>query len=116
MNAFKCHKRGRALQIAYRAKDITEAHIVAGLLNANGIESHVGGHYLQGAMGEIGAAGFSNVHVEDEDVYPARQVITEYEASSRVAPAKPSHSSKPDSYARWFLLVMAVLVLIWLSL
>lgn len=116
MNAFKCHKRGKALQIAYRAKDITEAHIVAGLLKANDIETHVGGDYLQGAMGEIGAAGFSNIHVEDEDFYSARQVITEYEASSRVTLAKNSDESKPDSYARWFLLVLAVLTLIWLNL
>jgi hypothetical protein len=104
------------LQIAYRAKDITEAHIVAGLLNANGIETHVGGHYLQGAMGEIGAAGFSNVHVEDEDLYPARQLVAEYEASGRVAPAAEGDDGKPDSYARWFLLFIAVLALILLNL
>lgn len=104
------------MQIAYRAKDITEAHIVAGLLKAHGIETYVGGDYLQGAMGEIGAAGFSNIHVQDEDLYPARQVITEYEASSRVTPAKSSGEGKPDSYARWFLLVLAVLALIWLNL
>ncbi|SHK76623.1 Putative signal transducing protein [Marinobacter antarcticus] len=104
------------MQIAYRAKDITEAHIVAGLLKANGIETYVGGHYLQGAMGEIGAAGFSNIHVEDEDLYPARQLVAEYEASSRVTPAEESSDDKPDSYARWFLLVMAVLALIWLNL
>ncbi|WP_303285526.1 DUF2007 domain-containing protein [Marinobacter sp. SS8-8] len=34
------------MQIAYRARDITEAHIVAGLLEANGIEAFVGGHCL----------------------------------------------------------------------
>lgn len=70
------------MQIAYRARDITEAHIVAGMLKANGIEAYVGGHYLQGAMGEIGAAGFSTVHVDDEDVYRARVVIDEYEAGA----------------------------------
>ena len=70
------------MQIAYRARDITEAHIVAGLLEANGIEAHVGGHYLQGAMGDIGAAGFSNVHVDDEDLYRARQLVFEYEQTS----------------------------------
>ena len=47
------------MQIAYRARDITEAHIIAGLLRANHIEAHVGGHYLQGALGEIGAAGLN---------------------------------------------------------
>jgi len=104
------------LQIAYRARDITEAHIVAGLLKANGIESHVGGHYLQGAMGEIGAAGFSNVHVEDEDLYPARQLVAEYEASGRVTQAPQRNDNKPNSYARWFLVAVASLALIWLNL
>lgn len=41
------------MQIAYRARDITEAHIVAGMLEANGIDAYVGGHYLQGAMGKL---------------------------------------------------------------
>ncbi|MDN6318477.1 MAG: putative signal transducing protein [Marinobacter sp.] len=103
------------MQIAYRAKDITEAHIVAGLLKANGIATHVGGDYLQGAMGEIGAAGFSNIHVQDEDLYPARKVITEYEASNRAATTVDSGNDKPGSYARWLLLAMAALVLIWLN-
>lgn len=69
------------MQIAYRARDITEAHIVAGLLRANGIEVHVGGHYLQGAMGEIGTAGFTNVHVADENWARARALLEAYEAN-----------------------------------
>lgn len=103
------------MHIAYRAKDITEAHIVAGLLNANGIETHVGGLYLQGAMGEIGAAGFSNVYVADEDLYPARQLVAEYEASNRASPTMEKSDDRPNAWAHWFLLAM-VFVLIWLSL
>lgn len=95
---------------------MTEAHIVAGLLKANGIVTHVGGDYLQGAMGEIGAAGFSNIHVQDEDLYPARKVITEYEENNSAAMIAERGEEKPDSYARWFLLAMAVLVLTWLTL
>lgn len=68
------------MQIAYRARDITEAHIVAGFLSANDIEAHVGGHYLQGGLGEIGTMGFSNVHVDDEDLGRARVLVREYEA------------------------------------
>lgn len=66
--------------IIYKAQDIIEAHIVAGLLNAEGIESHVSGHYLQGGIGELAVAGFANVHVLDEDVLQAKQVIAEYES------------------------------------
>jgi hypothetical protein len=106
------------LQIAYRARDITEAHIVAGLLEANGIEAHVGGHYLQGAMGEIGAAGFSNVHVDDEDLYRARQLVSEYEQTSggSVSRAASNDEDRPDYYARWFLLALAIVALILLQI
>ena len=69
------------MQIVYRAGDITEAHIIAGLLRANAIEAYVGGHYLQGAMGEIGTAGFTNVHVADADWILARHLIEDYEAN-----------------------------------
>lgn len=106
------------MQIAYRARDITEAHIVAGLLEANGIEAFVGGHYLQGAMGEIGAAGFSNVHVDDEDLYQARQLVSEYEQSSGSSASSISRKSddRPDHYARWFLLGLAIVGLILLQI
>ncbi|MFO7527609.1 MAG: DUF2007 domain-containing protein [Marinobacter sp.] len=100
------------MQIAYRARDITEAHIVAGFLEVHGIESYVGGHYLQGALGEIGAAGFSNVHVDDEDLYRARELIREYEEGDSTVTATSSDQDKPDQYARWFLL--ALIVTVWL--
>ena len=63
------------MQIVYRAQDISEAHIIAGMLQSNGIEAHVGGYYLQGALGEIGVSGFANVHVSDADVTLARSMI-----------------------------------------
>jgi hypothetical protein len=70
------------LKIIYRAGDLSEAHIVAGLLEANGIDSHVGGHYLQGGIGELAAADFATVHVADEDVARAKAIIAEYESNN----------------------------------
>ena len=99
------------MQIAYRARDITEAHIVAGMLEANGIDTYVGGHYLQGVMGEIGAVGFSNVHVDDEDVYRARVLIDQYESDRVVAASQRDEHDKPDHYARWF--IVAIVALVW---
>lgn len=102
------------MQIAYRARDLAEAHIVAGLLQSRGIESHVGGHYLQGAMGEIGAAGFTNVHVEDEDYSRARVLVAEYESSA--PPETSSHvgqvEGRANRYATWFLLFLAVVMVV----
>jgi len=73
------------LKIIFNASNLSEAHIVAGLLNANGIETHVGGHYLQGGIGELAAADFATVHVADEDVARASVLIAEYEDSNKAA-------------------------------
>ena len=63
----------------YDASDITEAHIVCGMLEAHGIAAHVGGHYLQGGVGELMVQGFASVYVEDSEVVTARSLIDAYE-------------------------------------
>ncbi len=65
--------------LIYSAKDITEAHIVSGMLSSNGIEAHVGGHYLQGGIGELPAINTANIFVAKEDLCEAQKIITEYE-------------------------------------
>lgn len=69
----------------YNAKDITEAHIVKGMLLANGINAYVNGHYLQGGIGELAAMDFASVHVDESDVQAARELIDDYE---RAEPAE----------------------------
>ncbi len=68
------------MKIIYNARDIIEAHIVSGMLNANGIETHVGGYYLQGGVGDVAVFDFANVQVADEDVELALPLVAEYEA------------------------------------
>jgi hypothetical protein len=70
------------MKLVYSASDIIEANIVAGMLKAHGIESHVGGYYLQGGIGELAARDFVNVHVADEDVGLAKALIEDYEKAS----------------------------------
>ena len=72
------------MKIAYRASDIIEAHIVAGMLEAHGIAAHVGGHYLQGAIGDLPPLGIANVSVADEDIEAAMAVIAEYQQAEGV--------------------------------
>ncbi|MEZ5449562.1 MAG: DUF2007 domain-containing protein [Thiolinea sp.] len=67
----------------YRAANITEAHLVAGMLEAQGIAAHVGGHYLQGGVGEIATMDFARVWVADEDYEAARPLIAEYKTGHR---------------------------------
>lgn len=70
------------MKLVYSASDIIEANIVAGMLQANGIDAHVGGYYLQGGIGELAARDFANVHVADEDVALAKRLIEDYEKAS----------------------------------
>ncbi len=52
---------------------------MAGMLNANGIEAHVSGYYLQGGVGDIAVYDFANVQVADEDVSLALPLVAEYD-------------------------------------
>lgn len=93
----------------YKSGDITEAHIIAGLLNANDIEAHVGGFYLQGGIGDLAATDFVSVNVADEDVEAARLIVTEYEGKNR--PQAKDTSEKKHAYALP-LIVIGICVLI----
>lgn len=81
------------MQIIYRASDIVEAHIVSGMLNAQGIETYVGGHYLQGAVGDLSPLGFANVFVSDDDFDSAMPYIKEYENNALNTEADHSEAS-----------------------
>jgi hypothetical protein len=71
------------LKLIYKAKDITEAHIIAGMLTANGVRAHVSGHYLQGGIGDLAAFDFAHIYVVDEDVSLALSLIAEYEGKPK---------------------------------
>jgi hypothetical protein len=73
------------MKIIYRANDIIEAHIVAGLLHSHDIQAFVGGHYLQGGVGELVPFGFATVSVTDENIEAAESLMAEYESAG----AKP---------------------------
>jgi hypothetical protein len=98
------------LKIIYNASNLTEAHIVAGLLNANGIETHVGGHYLQGGIGELAAADFATVFVADENIVQATALIAEYEGSNK--PVTSQTENKRNVYITPIMVIALSLLLI----
>lgn len=67
------------MKVIYRTQDIVEAHILAGLLQSRGLEAYVGGHYLQGGIGELAALDSATLSVDDADEPVARAIIAEYE-------------------------------------
>ena len=72
-------EQGGNMEIVYKAGNIIEAHIVAGMLNACEIPTYVGGHFLQGAVGDRSPTGFANVFVASEHFDQAAALVAEYE-------------------------------------
>ena len=71
------------MKIIYRANDIIEAHIVAGYLESHGIKAFVGGHYLQGGVGELVAFGFATVSVVNDNTGVAEALMQEYDNAGK---------------------------------
>lgn len=105
------------MKTIYKAGNITEAHIVAGMLEARGIQNHVGGHYLQGGAGEIGSIDLARVFVADEDYEAALSVITEYEASQPTYDPEDTPSASGVCFAKpvlfWGFIILLILLFLW---
>ena len=102
------------MKTIYRAADILEAHIVAGMLNAEGIEAEVAGFYQQGAVGQLAPQDFARVMLVDErDTERAERVIAAYE-SREPEPQSEQGGREDDSSGRLagWLLVAALLLLL----
>jgi len=70
------------LQRIYVARNVSEAHIVSGMLNAAGITAEVRGHYLAGGYGElpISADTLPSVWITDaSQAGNAKALIADYE-------------------------------------
>lgn len=67
------------MEIVFKASNIIEAHIVAGMLNACEIQTYVGGYFLQGAVGDISPTGIANVFVSPQDFDQAAALVADYE-------------------------------------
>lgn len=78
----------------YQAANAVEAHMICDLLRQEGIPAQVFGEHLQGAVGELPAAGLVRVMVvEDDDYDRGRAVIARWEASMPAeAPAATASS------------------------
>src|SRR6056300_1511017 len=105
------------MQLIFKAGNITEAQIVKGLLESNGIEAYAGGYYLQGGVGGIASMDFANVQVAEEDVSKARAIIDEYEhvdlqTNGATTPSIPAKLIAKTSEGRKLFLVIIISVVI----
>ncbi|WP_322520799.1 DUF2007 domain-containing protein [Guyparkeria halophila] len=108
------------MKTIYRAADILEAHIVCGMLNAEGIEAEVAGFYQQGAVGQLAPQDFARVLLLDErDEARAERVIADYEQrepapSPERERAGEEETPEPEESSRlaWWLVIAALVVLL----
>lgn len=83
---------------------------MAGMLESNGIETHVGGHYLQGGVGDLAPTDLAQVYVDEEDVDAAQVHVQDYqsESSTLQAPSVAQHSNKALLMLAGFALIVAL--------
>ncbi|MDP3690603.1 DUF2007 domain-containing protein [Bradyrhizobium sp.] len=94
------------MKTLYHASSAIEAHMLQDLLQQERIAAFVHGEHLQGAIGELPAAGLVRVEVNDADYEMARAVVARWEAQQpREAPAP---AAAPASRLPAFLMGLAV--------
>jgi len=70
------------MQRIYEPQDLLEAELLLGMLASEGVEAHLSGQHLLGAVGELPALGLLGLLVEDDDAERARRLIAAYNAAA----------------------------------
>ena len=78
----------------YEPSNAIEAHMLIDLLKQEGIEAHIHGEALQGAMGEIPVNGLVRLLVADDDHAAARAFIDRWEDTQIEPTPRPARSAK----------------------
>lgn len=86
------------MKTVYEAANGVEAHMLCDLMQQEGITAFVRGAALQGAMGELPAAGLVRIEVAEADFARARALVEQWEASEPLtAPANPAKTERRSS-------------------
>ncbi|MFD2642420.1 putative signal transducing protein [Pseudomonas japonica] len=80
------------MQRIYEPENLMEAEVLIGMLDNEGVEAHLVGRDLLGAIGELPLHGLLGLAVADEQAEYARQLIAAYNA------AQPLPGDEPESY------------------
>ncbi|GAD64191.1 putative signal transducing protein [Aquipseudomonas alcaligenes] len=77
------------MQRIYEPQDLLEAELLLGMLASEGVEAHLAGRHLLGAVGELPALGLLGLLVEDEEAERARRLIAAYNAAAPLPGEEP---------------------------
>lgn len=79
------------MQRIYDPENLLEAELLIGMLRSEGIQAHLSGRDLMGAVGELPMQGLLGLTVPDEQAEYARQLIAAYNG------AQPLPGDEPES-------------------
>lgn len=79
------------MQRIYEPQDLMEAELLVGMLASEGIEAHLAGRDLVGAVGELPACGLLGLMVDNPHTERAQQLIAAYNG------ALPLPSDEPEN-------------------
>lgn len=77
------------MQRIYEPQDLLEAELLLGMLASEGVEAHLAGRHLLGAVGELPTLGLLGLLVEDEEAERARRLIAAYNAAAPLPGEEP---------------------------
>lgn len=86
------------MRTLYKASDGIEAQLLVDVLASEGIEARIEGEHLQGAIGELPAAGLVRLTVDEADHARARLVIERWEASAAHSPPELANPRRKLSW------------------
>jgi hypothetical protein len=88
------------MKTLYEAANSLEAHMLVDLLKQDGLHAHIQGEHLQGAVGEIPAAGLVRLLIDEQQYDQARRVVIEWEKGQ---PTPSTATSTANSNAKGLL-------------
>jgi Putative prokaryotic signal transducing protein len=73
------------MKTLYEAANSLEAHMIVDLLKQEGLSAHIQGEHLQGAVGEIPAAGLIRLLIDDQQYDAARKLVDDWDSKQPIA-------------------------------
>ncbi|HEY4068033.1 MAG TPA: DUF2007 domain-containing protein [Burkholderiaceae bacterium] len=101
------------MRTVYEAASAIEAHMLLDLLRQQGLAAQIHGEHLQGAIGELPAAGLVRLVIDEADYDAARAVIEHWESAQPAEIAGPAPRPAPGSWRRFSLGLVAGIGLSW---
>ena len=96
------------MKTIYHAANAVEAHMLRDLLTQEGLSPIIQGEHLQGAIGELPAAGLVRLEVPEPEYEKAREIIARWE-SAQPSETRPTPQSTQRAGGLWYFVAGVIL-------